>query len=193
MQCPPRPGPGLEGHEAERLRRRGADDLPDVDVHPVAELRELVDERDVDRAEDVLEQLRQLGRLGRRDGVHGVDRAAVDVGRGLGARGREPADDLRRRLRRPVGAARVDALGRHREVEVLAGLEAAALLEQRLDDLARRAGVRGRLEHDDLPAPQHGREPARGLLDVGEVGLALLRRAASAARSARRPPARPAP
>ena len=67
MQWPPRPGPGLEAHEAERLRRRGVDDLPDVDLHPVAELRELVDERDVDRAEDVLEQLRQLGRLGRRD------------------------------------------------------------------------------------------------------------------------------
>ena len=67
MQCPPRPGPGLEGHEAERLRRGRVDDLPDVDVHPVAELRELVDERDVHRAEDVLEQLRQLGRLGRRD------------------------------------------------------------------------------------------------------------------------------
>ena len=54
--------------------------------------------------------------------VHGVDRAAVDRGGRLGARRREAADDLRRRLRRPVGAARVDALGRDREVEVLAGL-----------------------------------------------------------------------
>ena len=58
------PRAGLEAHEAERLRRRGLDDLPDVDMHPVAELRELVDERDVHRAEDVLEQLRQLGCLG---------------------------------------------------------------------------------------------------------------------------------
>ena len=43
------------------------DDLPDVDAHPVAEHRQLVDERDVDRAEDVLEQLRELRRLGRGD------------------------------------------------------------------------------------------------------------------------------
>ena len=57
------PGAGLEGHEAERLRRRCLDDLPHVDVHPVAELCELVDERDVDRAEDVLEELRELGGL----------------------------------------------------------------------------------------------------------------------------------
>ena len=66
----------LEAHEAEGLRRRGAHDLPDVDVHPVTELGELVDERDVHRPEDVLEELRQLGRLGRRDRVHRVDGAA---------------------------------------------------------------------------------------------------------------------
>src|SRR5689334_16734959 len=42
-----------EAHVAERLRRSGVDDLPDVDFHSVAEDRELVDERDVDRAEDV--------------------------------------------------------------------------------------------------------------------------------------------
>ena len=62
-------GAGLEAHEAERLRGGGVDDLPDVDAHAVAELRQLVDQRDVDGAEDVLEQLGQLGRLrgGHRD------------------------------------------------------------------------------------------------------------------------------
>ena len=61
------PGPGLEAHEAERLGRGGVDDLPDVDPHPVGEHRQLVDERDVDRAEDVLQQLGELGDLGRGD------------------------------------------------------------------------------------------------------------------------------
>ena len=61
---PAHPGPGLEAHEPERLGRGGVDHLPDVDAEPLAELRQLVDEGDVDRAEDVLEQLRELGRLG---------------------------------------------------------------------------------------------------------------------------------
>ena len=71
---PAEAGARLEGLEAERFRRGRLDHLPDVDPHPVAELGELVHERDVDRAVDVLEQLRQLGRLGRGDLVDGVDR-----------------------------------------------------------------------------------------------------------------------
>ena len=65
MQWPPTPGPGREAHEPERLRRRRVDDLPDVDAHPLAQQGQLVHEGDVDVAEDVLEQLGQLGR-GRR-------------------------------------------------------------------------------------------------------------------------------
>ena len=56
---------GPERHEPERLGRRGVDDLPDVEAHPLAQQRELVDERDVDVAEDVLEQLGELGGVGR--------------------------------------------------------------------------------------------------------------------------------
>ena len=73
------PGPGLKAHEPVGLGRRGVDDLPDVDAHALGEDRELVDERDVDRAEDVLEQLGQLGRLGGRDPDHVVADAAVEV------------------------------------------------------------------------------------------------------------------
>ena len=67
-------GAGLERREAEGLRGGRVDDFPDVDVHPVAQLRQLVDERDVHGAVDVFEQvLGQLGRLGRRQLVDGVD------------------------------------------------------------------------------------------------------------------------
>ena len=81
------PGPGLEAHEPVRLGRGGVDDLPDVDPHPVGEDRELVDERDVDRAEDVLEQLRQLGRLGRRDAHDVVADQPVELGGAVGHAG----------------------------------------------------------------------------------------------------------
>ena len=164
-----------EAHVAERLGRGGVDDLPDVDPHPVAEDRELVDERDVDRAEDVLEQLRELGRLRAGELVHRVDRAPVEVGGPARALGRDPAEHLRRRLRRPVLAPRVDALRRHREEEALAHAEAASLLEDRLEQLARRAGPGRRLEHHELALAQHSGEPACGVLDDREVGLALAR------------------
>src|SRR5438874_12302393 len=51
----------IERHEATRFRRRGIDDFPHVEVHTVAEHRELVHERDVQGAEWLLEKLRELG------------------------------------------------------------------------------------------------------------------------------------
>ncbi len=117
---PAEAGAGLEAHEPERLRRGGVDHFPDVDAHAVAELREFVHERDVHRTEDVLEELGQLRRLRRRDRDHGLERALVEGDGALGAGRGDPADDLGRRLRRPVRAARVDALGREGEEEVLA-------------------------------------------------------------------------
>ena len=111
MQWPPRPGPGLNEANPNGFVAGGLDHLPHVDLHPVAKLCELVDERDVDGAVDVLEQLRQLGGVGRRDLVDRVECRAIDICSGLGRLRGDPADDLGRRLRRPVLAARVDALG----------------------------------------------------------------------------------
>src|SRR5581483_8057506 len=141
------------------------------DSHPVAEDRELVDERDVDRAEDVLEELRQLRGLRAGQLVDGVDRLPVDVGRALRALGADTAEHLRRRLRRPVLAAGVDALGREGEEEVRVGLEAASLLEDGLEHLPRRARPRRRLEDDDLALAEDAGEPDHGALDDREVGL----------------------
>ena len=106
--------------------------------------------------------------------MHRVDGSGVE---GRGARSallRDPAHDLRHVLRRPVRAARIDALGREGEVEVLAGLEARGL-EPGQQLLARRARVRGRLEHDEMPLAQPFRDLLRRLVHDREVGLALLR------------------
>ena len=176
MQCPPRPGPGLERGEPERLRRGRVDDLPDVDPHPVAELRELVDERDVDRAVDVLEQLRQLGRLGRRDAVDGVDRGAVE------RRGRLRST-RRRCRRRPSGPSSSSSrCGRGRRARArkrggsptpAASPDSASRIGQEL--VARRARVRRRLEHDEVPGAQAPADLGAASSDDREVGLALLR------------------
>ena len=176
MQWPPRPGPGLEAHEAERLRRGGVDDLPDVDPHPVAELRELVDERDVDRAEDVLEQLRQLGRLGRRDAVDAVDRRC----RTAPPRPRSRPRRCRRRPSAPSSSCGRCGPGRRAPGEKARwkstpARQPRAALEDRQHLVAGRARVRRRLEHDEVARAQPRRDLLGRRAHDREVGLALLR------------------
>ena len=60
---PAEPGPRIERHEAERLGLGCVDHLPDIDAHRGVKIDlELVDERDIDGAEDVLGQLHRLRR-----------------------------------------------------------------------------------------------------------------------------------
>ncbi len=62
MQCPPSPGPGrIEWHEAERLGLCRVHYFPDVDPHFHERDFQLVHQRDIDRAKDVLHQLRRFG------------------------------------------------------------------------------------------------------------------------------------
>ena len=63
---------------------------------------------------------------------------------------------------------------------------ARALLEDRQHLAARRARVGGRLEHDEVTRPQPRGDLARGAADDREIGLALPRERASAARSGSR-------
>ncbi len=170
MQWPPTPGPGRELHEPERLGRRRVDDLPDVQAHPLAQERQVVDERDVDVAEDVLEQLRQLRRVGRghRDDllVDVAQEGRGALGAGLGRR----ADEPRHALAGTGRVARVDPLRREGEIEVRARLQARLL-----EDLAERAGRRARegrgLEDDQLAGPQVAADRLGGGQDRGEIGV----------------------
>jgi hypothetical protein len=84
----------IEAHEAVRFGGRGVDDLPDVDSHAVAHDRELFYERDVHRAEDVLEQLRQFGDVGRGDADDVVANLGVELLRTIATYRGQPADDL---------------------------------------------------------------------------------------------------
>ena len=193
---------GIERHEAERLGRGGVDHLPDVDVQPVAHQRQLVDEADVDGAERVLEQLDHLGDARRADRHDGLDRRAVERAGELDAVRRQAADDLRHVVGLERRVARIDALGREREEEVLAGLEAGRF-EHRLHDLVGRAGIGRRLEADELPGVQvlgdrfdrrddvgHVRvlrlAQRRRHADVDRVELAGRRRSRSSRRACRR-------
>ncbi len=168
----PHPRAGLEAHEAVRLRRGRGDDLPDVDAHPVREHRELVHQRDVHRAEDVLEKLRELRHLGRRDTDDLLADEAVELLGAVAAGLREPANHLRGVREREVGAARVDAFGREREVEVDPGAQPAGF-EQRSDALARRAGIGGRFDHHELAGRDKRSERLRARQQGTQIRLAV--------------------
>jgi hypothetical protein len=112
------------------------------------DLQQLVHERDVHAAEDVLEQLCHLRSARRGDGNHGVDEALEHLDGQRGTRRSDAADDLGRVAGLVDGVARVDALGRERQVQIDAGLHACRL-KNRLYDLLGCAGVRRRLESDE--------------------------------------------
>src|SRR5439155_26194763 len=104
-------GTGIKGRETVRLGRAGLDHLPNVDVEGVADDLELVDERDVHAAEDVLEELGDLSRpdVGHRDQL--LDDCAVEGDDGLEAVLGEAADDFGRVVDVPVSVSWVDPLG----------------------------------------------------------------------------------
>jgi hypothetical protein len=165
--------PRIEGHEPERLRLRGVDDLPDVDVHPIAHQRQFVHQTDVDGAERVLEQLDHLGHARRADGHDGLDRRAVQRRRELQAVGREAADDFRHVVRVERRVAGVDALGREGEIEVATRLEPCCL-EQRLHDLVGRSWIRRRLETDEQAGMEMRGDRLHCADDVGHVRVLRL-------------------
>jgi len=161
-----------EGLKAEGLGRRSLDHLPDVDPHAVETDLHLIDEGDVDGAVDVLEQLRRLGHLRRRDGNGPRDHVAVE-GRGGGKTGRcQPPDDLWHVSEAEVPVVRVFPLGGVGQVEVLSRLQPRGF-EDLPEVTVGGAGVGGGLENDELPpAKVPGDGPAR-VEHVAHVRLAV--------------------
>ena len=167
--------PRVEGLEPERLGGRGVDDLPHVHAEAVAEDGDLVDQGDVDVAVGVLQQLRHLGGLRRRDRHHPVDEGRVEGLHEAGGVGVDPADDLRHVRKREARVARVDALGREAEREVHTAGEAGGL-EDVPEVLLRRARVGGGLQDHEAPGGEDGRDHLAGLLDVGHVRQLVAQR-----------------
>ena len=166
-------GTGIEGGEAEGLGLGGFDDLPEVDVHAVAQDGELIDEADVDVAVGVLENLGHLGHGGGGGAEHAVLQEGLVHGADYVAGvGTETAHHLGGVLGLEIGVARIDTLRRETEVEVLAALE-TALLEDGLEELFGGAGVGGALEHDHHALVEILGYLTGGRLDIADVGLLM--------------------
>ena len=161
--------PGKEGHVAEGLGGGGADHLPDVDAHRRVDHLELVDERDVDRAKDVLEQLGGLGGSAARHRHHFANHPRIDRGGTLQAGGREPADHLGDLGELALGVARILALRREGEREVLARHEPASLLQDRPHHVFGGARIRRRFKHNQLPGLEMRGDRRCRRLNEGQV------------------------
>ncbi len=116
-------GAGIKRHEAERLGARGGDDFPNVNVHRGINALEFVDERDVDAAKYIFQQLRRLGRAAVGDRHQIADGAAINFPRRVEAGWRVAADDLGNLRDFAFRVAGIFALRRKREVEIFAGFQ----------------------------------------------------------------------
>ena len=158
-----------ELHEPERLGRGGVDRSPDVDVEIAGEHRQLVDERDVDVPERVLEQFHHLGLGTRPDRHRAVDERREERVDHRQPLGRRPADHLGG-VDQPVrGVARVDPLGRVPEEELVGG-QPGTLREDRGEQLGGRSRIGRALEDHAATRTQMLCQVGAGHLDVRQVG-----------------------
>ena len=147
MQCPPRPGPGIERHEAEWLGGRRVDHFPYVDAHAVAHQRDLIGQADIDHAERILEQLDHLGHLRRADRNHFLQRLRVEYVAHFRTSGRRAANHFRNVRGVVLCIARIDSFRREAQKEILAHLQ-AALLEHGQHNFVGGTGIGRRFQND---------------------------------------------
>ncbi len=176
-------GAGIERLEAERLALGGFDHLPDVDAHAQAEQLELVDQRDVHAAVNVLQQLGHLRHGRRRDGDGAVEDGAVKLPAEFAGARIEPADDLGNVAARDRVVAGIFALGREDNVEEVRAISArprgfqaflVLALQDGNQDFFRGAGIGRALQNHQLSGAQMGRNRLRGLANVAEIGLVMF-------------------
>ena len=155
---------------------RQFDQFPDVDPHPVAEEGKLVCEGDVYVPEGVLDQLGHFGGLAVGEVHVAAAKGGVEVTGLLGGKAVDPPDDPVVFDKFPDDVPRQDPLRAVRDeylpaAPVLSGRqEVGAKLPYDLADPLRGPHRRGRLQYDQVPLPQAGRDGAGSRLDVGDVG-----------------------
>ena len=162
-------GPGIEGHEAEWLRRGRIDHLPHVDSHLRVDHLELVDQCDIDRSEDVFRELRGLGdaAAGNRNDL--LDDPPVEVLGPLPAGRRQSADDFWNLRELAPRISRILTLRREAQMKITAGDEAAAFLEDRPHDVFRGARVCRRFKHDQVAFTQVRGQGLSRTFDIGKI------------------------
>ena len=166
--------PGIEGHVAKRLSFGRLDDLPDVDPHPFTEQGQLVDHRDIDDTEDVLQQLGHLSdtRRGNTENT-AIEHRFVQPRGSLGAGWRDAANDFGCVLRFVLKVPGIDAFGRERKMDIGPDRESSHF-DKGLNDLLSGTRIRRAFQHNQLSGVKMRRRLPHDMVDVGGVRLLVL-------------------
>ena len=162
---------GIEGLEPERLGLGGLDDLKDIHPHPQAQHLQFIDQGDVHRPVDVLQQLAHFRRLGGRHLDHTVDHLGVECHPVRQAGGRHAAHHLGDGVHLEGGVARVFPFGREDQIEILP--HPVLLAQDGQEQFRGGAGVRGGFQGDQLAGSQAGGNLAGGVRHEAQVRLPL--------------------
>src|SRR5271165_2831257 len=121
--------PAEPGSRIERVKAKGFglgrfDHFPDIDAHAQAELFQLVHQRDVDAAIDVLQKFGHLRRSRSRDGNGTVEDGAIELAAEFAGTWIESADDLGYVAPRHSIVAGIFALRREDNIKQVVALHA---------------------------------------------------------------------
>ena len=161
-----------EFHVPERLGGGGVDHLPHIDPQLVADDRHFVDQPDVHAPEGVLQELDQLGRLGRRDRHQRVDGGLVQGAHHPAAILRDASDHFQGVLGLVDGIPRIHPLGAEGEKKSLPTLSPVDSSAGSM--ISRGSRIRGAFEDDRLAGPEHLLDRVGGGDDVADVGILNL-------------------
>src|SRR5271170_818657 len=179
------PRPRIKRMEAERLRRRRIDHLPYIDAHAQRKDLQLIHQRDIYAAIDVLQQLRHLRYARRRHTYRPGKDALIQHRRKLRRDLLVAPNDLRYIVARNRCIARVLALRREGDIKHPVfcrrprALDLQPMLVPLFQDwdhqLFRRPGISRALQHHKLALLQPGRSGLSRIRNIAQVRLAMLR------------------
>src|SRR5271157_176767 len=180
--------PAEPGSRIERVKAKGFglgrfDHFPDIYAHAQAELFQLVHQRDVDAAVDVLQKFGHLCRSRRRDRNGAVEDEAIEVPTEVACARIEAADNLGYVAPCYGIVAGILALRREGNIEQVVALHArprgvqttlVQTLENRHQNFFGRAGIGRALQDDQLTRTQMRCDRFCRVADVAEIRLVMF-------------------
>ena len=120
---PPQSGAGVVRNKAERLGGSCVNYLVDINAHAVRDQLHFIDQANVDRAVNILEELRHLSGSGRTDRYCAINNLVIECLTSLQATRGDPTNEFGNSLRIEILVARILTLWRINQGEIFTNLQ----------------------------------------------------------------------